>query len=130
MTGLGFPGGSDGKESTCAVGLIPGLGRSPGEGHGDPLQCSCLENPDGRRSRRATAHGVAESDMTERLSVAWLIYHVVFISIVQQNDSVTHIYIHIHSFSLWFTQDIEYSSLCYTIGSYSLFILYMVACIW
>ena len=112
------------------LGSIPGLGRSPGEGHGDPLQCSCLENPDGQRSRRATAHGVAESDTTERLSVAWLTYHVVFISIVQQNDSVTHIYIHIHSFSLWFTQDIEYSSLCYTIGSYSLFILYMVACIW
>ena len=42
---LDFPGGSDGKESTCIVGdldLIPGLGRSPGGGHGNPLQYSCL----------------------------------------------------------------------------------------
>ena len=44
----GFPGGSDGKESTCNVeepGLIFGLGRIPREGNGYPLQCSCLENP-------------------------------------------------------------------------------------
>ena len=44
----GFPGGSDGKESTCDagdVGLIPGLGSSPWGGHGNPLQYSCLENP-------------------------------------------------------------------------------------
>ena len=44
----GFPGGSDGKESAYNVGdpgLIPGLGRSPGEGHGNPLQYSCPENP-------------------------------------------------------------------------------------
>ena len=49
----GFPGGSDGKESTCNagyLGLIPGLGRSPGGGHGNPLQYSCLENPHGQRS--------------------------------------------------------------------------------
>jgi len=42
-----FPGGSDGKESSCNagdLGLIPGLGRSTGEGHGNPLQYSCLEN--------------------------------------------------------------------------------------
>ena len=50
---LGFPGGSDGKESACNVGdlgSIPGLGRSPGEGHGNPLQDSGLENPHGQRS--------------------------------------------------------------------------------
>ena len=44
----GFPGGSDGNESACNAGdrgSIPGLGRSPGEGKGKPLQCSCLENP-------------------------------------------------------------------------------------
>ena len=44
---MGFPGGSGGKESVCNVGdpgLIPGLGRSPGEGNGDPLQYSCLEH--------------------------------------------------------------------------------------
>ena len=43
----GFPGGSDGKESACNsgdLGLIPGLGRSRGEGNGNPLQYSCLEN--------------------------------------------------------------------------------------
>ena len=43
-----FPGGSDSKESSCNVvdlGLIPGLGRSPGAGHGNPIQYSCLENP-------------------------------------------------------------------------------------
>jgi len=45
---MGFPGGSDGKESACNagdMGLISGLGRSPEEGHGNPLQYSCLENP-------------------------------------------------------------------------------------
>ena len=50
---LGFPAGSAGKESTCNVGdlgLIPGLGSSPGEGIGCSLQCSCLENPHGQRS--------------------------------------------------------------------------------
>ena len=43
----GFPGGSDGKASACSAGdpgLIPGLGRSLGEGNGNPLQYSCLEN--------------------------------------------------------------------------------------
>ena len=50
---LGFPGGSDGKESACNagdLGLIPGLGRFLGGGHGNPLQHSCLENPYGERS--------------------------------------------------------------------------------
>ena len=50
---MGFSGGSDGKESACNVedlGSIPGLRRSPGEGHGNPLQYSCLKNPHGQRS--------------------------------------------------------------------------------
>ena len=50
---MGFPGGSDGKESACSegdLGSVPGLGRSPGGGHGNPLQYSCLENPHGQRS--------------------------------------------------------------------------------
>ena len=68
----GFSGGSDGKESTCNVGglgLIPGLGRSPGEGHGNPLQYSCLENPHGQRSLAGyRPWGRKESDKTERLS--------------------------------------------------------------
>ena len=49
----GFPGGSDGEEAACNsgdLGLIPVLGRSPGEGHGDPLQYSCLGNFYGQRS--------------------------------------------------------------------------------
>ena len=48
-----LPGGSNGKESACNVedyGSTSGLGRSSGEGHGNPLQCSCLENPHGQRS--------------------------------------------------------------------------------
>ena len=50
---MGFPGSSAGKESACNVGdlgLIPGLVRAPGGGHGNPLQYSCLENPHGQRS--------------------------------------------------------------------------------
>ena len=64
----GFPGGSDGKEPTCNagdLGLIPGFRRSPGEGNGNPLQYSCLENPADRGAWWATVHGVTESDVTE-----------------------------------------------------------------
>ena len=64
MDRLGFPSGSDGKESACSVrdlGSIPGLGRSPGEGHGNPLQYSCLENPMDRGAWQATVRGVAKS---------------------------------------------------------------------
>ena len=60
----GFPGSSAGKESTCNVGdlgSIPGLGRSPGGGHGNPLQYSCLENPHGQRNLVAAVHGVTKS---------------------------------------------------------------------
>ena len=59
----GFPGDSDGKESACNAdpGLIPGLGRSPGEGNGYLLQYSCLENPMGRGAWRPTVLGVAKS---------------------------------------------------------------------
>ena len=64
----GFPGGSDGKESACSVedlGSIPGLGRSPGGGHGNPLQYSCLKNPHEQRAWRTTVHGISESDTIE-----------------------------------------------------------------
>ena len=60
-----FPDSSVGKESTCNAGdvsLIPGLGRSPGEGNGSPPQYSCLENP---VDREAAVHRVTESDTTE-----------------------------------------------------------------
>ena len=52
------------------LGSIPGSERSPGEGNGNPLQYSCLENPMDRGAGQATVHGVSESDTTERLSTA------------------------------------------------------------
>ena len=61
---LGFPGGSDSKESACNVGdpgLIPGSRRFPGEGNGNPLQYSCLEKSMDRGDWWATVHGVAKS---------------------------------------------------------------------
>ena len=60
----GFPGGLVVKippASAGDVGLIPGPGRSPGEGNGNPLQCSCLENPMDRGAWQATVHGVSKS---------------------------------------------------------------------
>ena len=60
----GFPGGSDGKASVCNAGdqgSIPGLGRSPGEGNGCPLQYPFLENSMNKGVRQATFHGVAKS---------------------------------------------------------------------
>ena len=66
---MGFSGGSDGKESTCIVGdlgLILGLGRSPGGGLGKLLQHSCLENPHGQRSLVGySPRGHKESDATK-----------------------------------------------------------------
>ena len=47
------------------MGSTPGLGRSPGGGHGNSLQCSCLENPMDRGSQQATVHSVTESDIIE-----------------------------------------------------------------
>ena len=74
----GFPGGSDGKESACnagGLGSIPELGRSPGGGHGNPLQFSCLENPHGQRSLvGCSPWGHKESNTTERLSTACILY--------------------------------------------------------
>jgi len=61
---LGFPSGSDGKESTYNagdLGLSPGLGRSPGGGNGNPFQYPCLENPMDRRALWVTVHGVTKS---------------------------------------------------------------------
>ena len=61
---MDFPGGSDGKASAYSVedpGSIPELGRSLGEGDGNPFQCSCLENPMVRGAWQATVHRVAKS---------------------------------------------------------------------
>ena len=64
----GLPCGSDGKESACTtgdLGSIPGSGRSPGEGNGNPLQDSCLGNPMDKGAWQATVHGIAELGTTE-----------------------------------------------------------------
>ena len=68
---MGFPGGSDGKESACNagdLGSIPGLGRSPREGNDNPLQYTCLENPRDREAWWAAVYGVAQS----RTRLRWL----------------------------------------------------------
>ena len=71
-----FPDGSEVKASACNagdLGSIPGLGRSPGEGNGNPLQYSCLKNPMDGGAWWATVHGVAKSwtrlsDLTHSLT--------------------------------------------------------------
>ena len=69
---MGFPHGSDSKESAHNVGdlgLIPGLGRAPGGRHGNPLQYSCLGNPHGQRNLADySPGGCKELDMTEQLN--------------------------------------------------------------
>ena len=77
-----FPGASDGKESTCNVGdlgSLPGLGRSPGGGHGNPLQYSCLENPHGQRSLAGySPWSRKELDMIEWLSTAHTTHRYIY----------------------------------------------------
>ena len=68
---MGFPGSSVGKESVCSAGdpgSILGLGRFPGEGNGNPLQYSCLENPMGRGAYSTWDR--KESDTTEHLALS------------------------------------------------------------
>ena len=74
MSELGFPGGSDGKESACNagdLGLIPTLGRSLGGKRGNPRQYSCLENSHGQKSLVSSSpRGRKESDTTDHLSTS------------------------------------------------------------
>ena len=68
---MGFPAGTSGKEPSCQWkrckrhGSVPGLGRSPAGGHGNPLPYSCLESPMDRGAWRAIVHKVTELDMAE-----------------------------------------------------------------
>ena len=74
---LGFPGGSEVKASACNagdLGLIPGSGRSPGRGNGNPLQYSCLENSMDGEALWATVHGVAKS-LTQLSDLAFTLTH-------------------------------------------------------
>ena len=73
---LGFPGGSDGKESACSAGhpgSIPGSGRSPGEGNGNLLQYSCMENPMDRGAWWAQSMGLQRvgHDRVTNTSTSW-----------------------------------------------------------
>ena len=81
----GFPGGSDGKESSCNardLGSIPGLGRSPGGGHGNPLQYSCLGNPMDRGVWQTTVHIEAKSG-TEMSRWAYTMYRFQYVRAVR-----------------------------------------------
>ena len=103
MDQLGFPDGSDSKESACSVGdlvSIPGLGRSPGGGHGNPLQYSCLENPMDRGVWRATVHGVAKSrtrlsDFTSLLHTVSMQQMLAFLIINSNNPKIQPEYLQI-----------------------------------
>ena len=82
---MGFPGGSDDRESMCNAGdpgTVPGSGRSSGEGNGNPQQYSCLENPMDRG-------GYAESDTTETVSMHTLQQDISELEHFQGNGSVT-----------------------------------------
>ena len=80
FSNVGFCGGSDGEESACKAGdlsPIPGSGSSPGEGNGNPLEYSCLENPmDGVALQTPV---VAESDTTERLHLLTYVSNETFL---------------------------------------------------
>ena len=96
---MGLPGDSDSKESVCDVGdlgLIPGLGRSPGGGHGNWLQYSCLENPMDRGAWRATVHGISKSGIwlsdqpqhsiwVKRIKEAWYITEFLLLEALLMN---------------------------------------------
>ena len=92
---MGFPGGSDGKDSACNVGdlhSIPGLGRSPGRRHGNPL---CLKNPHGQKSLGSySPWGHKRSDMTEQLSTQ----HILFISGAETVMKIVQLLLFVNSF--------------------------------
>ena len=98
---MGFSGGSDDKESACSaynLGSIPELGRSLGEGNGNLLQYSCLENSMYKRAWQATIHGVTKSDMTKGQTLTMYIYICTYIYISTKYPgmhviAISHLYI-------------------------------------
>ena len=90
-----FPGGSVAQKPPAnagAVGWIPGLGRCPGEGNGNPLQYSCLGNPMERGARQATVHGLAKrrNSLATKQQNNWFTTLCWF----QVQNKVSHLYIH------------------------------------
>ena len=128
----GFPHSSVSKEFACNAGdqgLIPGLGRSPGEGNGNQLQYFCLENPMDRRAWWATVHGVTRDghDLMTISPPHMYVYMCVYIYI--------YIYIYISVliqilFPFRLLENAEQSSLCYTVGPHwlSINILNITVC--
>ena len=98
--GVDFAGGSDGKESTCNerdLGSVPGLERFPGEGNGNPLQHSCLENPSERGTWESTVHGVAKSwhDWATNTFILLFSHFLPFLNILSSYHFI------IHSKAIW-----------------------------
>ena len=123
----GFAGGSDGKESICNagdLGLIPGLGRSPGDGNGNPLQYSCLENSMDRGAWWATVHRVTESDTIEWLTLSlFFIYLIVdehigcFHVLAIVNSAAMNIGVHISFWIMVFSGHMPRSGIAGSYGS-------------
>ena len=87
---MAFPDGSDGKESACDAGdpgSIPGLGRSPGEGNGYSLQCSCLENPMDRGTWQATILGIDRHSNTVKQGTFFALDFVFSDGALSERDS-------------------------------------------
>ena len=88
----GFPGGSDSKESACNegdLGLISGWGSSPGEGHGYPLQYSCLENS---MDKGALQRVHKEQDTTEQLTLSFSLLLIMTLCLINESYFVVIIY--------------------------------------
>ena len=94
---MSFPGGASGKEPTSQrrrikrQGFNPGLGRSPGEGHGNPFQYSCLENPMDRGTWWATVHRVTKNQtQPEQLRMHNLYYQYLFYKVALRLNEIMH----------------------------------------
>ena len=114
---MGFPGGSDCKESACNTGnlsLIPGSGRSPGEGNDNPFQHSCLENPIDRGTWLSTVHGVAKSwtrlsDFTFTFKLLYYFYHLSFSETIYFTHSILYLLNQFHKINTRSVPSILYS---------------------